>query len=447
MNHRSLFTLAALTTTLAGCPLPGWPPSTDRGLGTRADFDGDGYEDLVVGAEEGSRVLVFNGSPAGLGATPDLVIEGPEWSYFGGSLGTGGDVNCDGFDDLVVGANAASFDDVQAGGGIFVYAGSADGLPATPTYTIGSTALGPDILAVGFSFAPLGDVNDDDCDDIVVGAPGSNGTFGTAHVLLGSTDGPSVATAVALSGSNELGGNFGVSVDGVDIDGDGTDEVVVGETYFWIDPVIAHGRVWIYEPDGTLVTTLSCPDGDFLGFGRSISRGGDLDGDGAEELFVGAYGVGGNTGAVYAYRGAREGAISTTPVWTITPPEGSAGGFFGWRVAGGGDIDGDGRYDLAIGETDALELRGRVHLYFSPRTGTDARILVHEGPGEGIEFFGGALATRHSYDRDRAHELVVAASETAEYRGAVYLFDGESTVPTWTAMGEAFWALGQGLPR
>ena len=164
-----------------------------RAVGTAGDVNGDGYSDVIVGArrydngetDEG-RAFVYHGSATGLSATADWTAESDqEGARFGNSVGTAGDLNGDGYADVIVGASG--YDNGQTDEGrAFVYHGSATGLSPTADWTAESEQAG---ASFGQSVGTAGDVNGDGFSDVIVGAPFYDGgeiDEGRAFVYQGS---------------------------------------------------------------------------------------------------------------------------------------------------------------------------------------------------------------------------------------------------------------------
>ena len=165
---------------LAATPRPGRGRATRSALalgqavGTAGDINGDGYADVIIGAPHYSsgqvgegKAFVFYGSPAGLGSTPDWTAESDQaGAEFGFDASTAGDVNGDGYADVIIGA--LLYDNGQTDEGrAFLYLGSASGLASTPSWTAESDQDG---ASFGVSASTAGDVNGDGYADVVVGS-------------------------------------------------------------------------------------------------------------------------------------------------------------------------------------------------------------------------------------------------------------------------------------
>ena len=157
------------------------------------DVNGDGYDDLIVGApyyhngqtNEGI-VLVYHGAPTGLPDTPNWVAEGNRANaLFGHSVAAAGDVNNDGYDDVIIGAPGYTTDAGETGAA-FVYLGSATGLRDTPKWTRYGEM---DDAEYGYDVAGAGDVNGDGYADVIIGAPRNttpDSRWGKAYVHYGA---------------------------------------------------------------------------------------------------------------------------------------------------------------------------------------------------------------------------------------------------------------------
>jgi len=208
-------------------------------VSTAGDVNGDGYSDVIVGASwydngetnEG-MAFVYHGSASGLSATSNWTAESNQaYTSFGNPVSTAGDVNGDGYSDVIIGAESYANGETNEGMA-FVYHGSASGLSTASNWTAESNQAG---AKFGISVSTAGDVNGDGYSDVIVGASqydNSETDEGMAFVYHGSASGPS-ATSNWTAESNQAGANFGRSVSTAgDINGDGYSDVIVGALWY-----------------------------------------------------------------------------------------------------------------------------------------------------------------------------------------------------------------------
>ena len=222
-------------------------------VSSAGDVNGDGYSDVIAGAgsfdagetDEGAA-LVFHGSSTGVSITAAAILEGKQINArMGFSVSTAGDVNGDGFSDIIVGANL--YDDTESNeGAAFVFHGSAAGINPVAAAMVQSNQAA---AQMGYSVACAGDVNGDGYSDVIVGAwlydnPEVN--EGVAYIYYGSATGINTALSALLE-SNQAASNFGISVAGAgDVNGDGYSDVIVGaEDYDNIET--DEGVVFVYH--------------------------------------------------------------------------------------------------------------------------------------------------------------------------------------------------------
>ncbi len=317
-------------------------------VASAGDVNGDGFADIVVGWDTGGggngAVIVYMGGANGPATTPAITLTGPggSGSTFGGAVGSAGDVNGDGYGDVIVGAKRDPNLNGVAVGAIYIYLGSATGLSSAPATRIQAPSSG----YFGGSVASAGDVNGDGYGDVIVGAPTTT-TGGNAHVYLGSSSGVVASNVTTFSGA--ASSSFGSSVSGADdVNGDGYADVIVGAPGASSG---AFGAAFVYLGSSSgLGTTAVTPEPHLpnANFGCSVASAGDVNGDGFADVIVGGY----SAQMVCIYQGSATtvvpGGAFESPVTVL-----AGGTSFGAWVAGLGDVDGNGYSDVAGGTTSS----------------------------------------------------------------------------------------------
>jgi uncharacterized repeat protein (TIGR01451 family) len=406
-------------------------------VSTAGDVNGDGYADVIIGASEydggqenEGAAYVFHGSFAGLSATADWIAEGDQaGALFGSSVATAGDVNADGYSDAIVGAYYYSGPQYREGRA-FVFHGSAGGLSTTPDWFAESDQAES---LLGFSVSTAGDVNGDGYSDVIVGAHDYSASWykeGRAYAYFGSATGLSLtANWTAESGQSNASFGYSVSTAG-DVNGDGFSDVIVG-SYEYDNGEVNKGRAFVYHgaADGLSTATDWTAEADQSAwFGISVSTAGDVNGDGFADVIVGAsrYSNGETSeGQAYLYHGASAG-LDAAPAWVAESNQVSA--YFGRSVSTAGDVNGDGFADVIVGATsyDNGEVNeGRAYIYHGSSAGLSTTpVWIAEGD-QTYAYFGFSASTAGDVNGDGYAEVIVGAynydnGEDGEGRAWVY---------------------------
>jgi len=373
------------------------------------DVNGDGIDDLVIGAfaadpnggTSGSSYVVFGRSTAfasiinlsGLDGSTGFRLDGVTASDFSGhSVSAAGDVNGDGIDDLLIGAYGADLNSNNYSGASYVVFGRSTAFASIINLSSldGSSGFRLDGATSGEysgrSVSAAGDVNGDGIDDLLIGAygadPNSNSYSGSSYVVFGRSTG--FAATINLS---SLDGSSGFRIDGVttddrsgravsaagDVNGDGIDDLLIGA--YRADPngsdsgasYVVFGRSTAFASaidlsglDGSSGFRLDGVTGDQSG--RSVSGAGDVNGDGIDDLLIGARFAdpnGGDSGASYVVFGRSTAFASAIDLSGLDGSSGfrldgtTAGDLAGGSVSAAGDVNGDGVDDLLIGARGA----------------------------------------------------------------------------------------------
>ena len=479
------------------------------------DLDGDGFGDLVIGAPggydidfvSGKAYVVLGGSEVGTSGTIKLSeLDGSNGftineSFFGGytgsSVSSAGDINGDGFDDLIIGAPFAD------SGTSYVIFGrntgfeadlSTESLNGTNGFTL-SGALFDDRL--GSAVSSVGDINGDGFDDLVIGADGAGdydsygdrSFAGKSYVVFGGSNVGNSGT-IELS---ELNGANGFTINGIrdsdrtgfsvssagDINSDGFDDLVIGAPQALYDSagisyvvfggsnVGNFGTIELSELNGANGFIVTDTDR-FDKFGYSVSNVGDINGDGFDDLVIGApgssnmYGYN-NAGKSYVVFGGSD--VGSSGAVLLSLLDGSNGfkisgvdsfDGFGRSVSSAGDINGDGIDDLVIGAPFAnpqeKESAGESYIIFGRQNGfpvtvddigfnanlnlsnlqdTDGLILIGNNPGD---HFGDSVSNAGDINGDGIDDLIIGAPnedpQEANNAGASYVIFGFAALET-----------------
>jgi len=346
--------------------VPNWTAESNQtgaefgtSVASAGDVNGDGFSDVIVGAntfdagelDEG-RAFVYHGSATGLSTTANWTAESNQPNaQFGFSVASAGDVNGDGFSDVIVGVRL--FDNGETDEGrAYVYHGSASGLGTTANWTAESNQSDAQF---GYSVASAGDVNGDGFSDVIVGAANfDNGQSdeGAVFAYHGSAAGLSAIPNRTVE-SNQDFAYFGRSVAlAGDVNGDGYSDIIVGARFFDSGQT-DEGAAFVYH--GSVAGLSSSPNWLAVGnqanaqFGASVASAGDVNGDGFSDVIVGAANFDNgqsDEGAAFVYHGSASG-LSALPNWRDEGNQANAN--FGASVASAGDVNGDGFSDVIVG--------------------------------------------------------------------------------------------------
>jgi Ca2+-binding RTX toxin-like protein len=379
-----------------GFVLPGLAAGDYAGVSVSSagDVNGDGYEDFIIGARGsdagasngGSAYVVF-GKAGGFPASFDLsTLDGTNGFTFRGStalagagmsVAAAGDINHDGYDDLIIGSPSFG----SSAGVSYVVFGHANGWSATLDSAALNNVNGFRIFGAvtnglsGYSVASAGDVNGDSFDDLFIAAPYAGlATAGAGFVVFGKSGGFTDISLAALDGSNgfKLSSpqRTGQSVASAgDINGDGFDDLIIGAKLgasYLGGTYVVFGKASGFAANLDL-STLNGADGfrvtddnQFYNSGYSVASAGDINHDGFDDLIIGAPSQGGEPGASYVVFGHAGGLGAGG--FDANLNLASLDGLAGFRIAGqglrsghsvasAGDVNGDGFDDMIIGAT------------------------------------------------------------------------------------------------
>ena len=386
------------------------------------DVDGDGYDDILIGAgryDNGrGRVYLFYGGPD-MDATADLVFKGQnEGDFFSSGLSCG-DIDNDGHEDILIGAG--QYDNRQ--GCAYLYWGSdRKSMDAHPDKIFTGEE---DISSrFGSGWPTVYDIDNDGYDDILLGAHRGHDSKGAAYLYYGNTkELMDTSPDLIFTGENP-GDRFGFTIGCGDVDNDGYGDVVIG---LFARPA-KQQQVYLYyggsksnmdgKADVIFEGKSENPDGFGLGIGCVNQNG-----DGCDDIVIGDSRYNSRQGRAYLFHGNSKKPLNADPDVVF---EGEVGhSSYGWQIACG-DIDGDNVDDLIVGAQGFRQRVGGVYVYWGnelsdqdhdPKPGW---IVTGENPGDSYGF---GLACG-DVNNDGFDDLVIGAYTYKAGAGRAYLYYG-----------------------
>ncbi|MDZ8104998.1 MAG: Ig-like domain-containing protein [Nostoc sp. DedQUE12a] len=465
------------------------------------DINGDGFDDLIIGASGGDPNDEYNagesyvifGNSSGFSASFNLLslngsngfvingIDAEDGSGF--SVSNAGDFNGDGFDDLIIGAPAGDPNDQYNAGESYLVFGKSSGFDASLNLSTLNGSNGFAINGVdtrynsGNSVSSAGDINGDGFDDVIIGASviefNEQYNAGDSYVVFGSNNDFSANFNVSsLDGSNGFVIN-GIDVDGRsrisisnagDINGDGFDDLIIGANGVNPNGNIFAGKSYVVFGDSSFSATvnLSSLDGNngfvingidaYDNSGSSVSNAGDINGDGFDDLIIGALGanrnhLGSAAGKSYVVFGTNSGFAASFDLSTLNGSNGFAingingGDNSGFSVSSAGDFNGDGIDDLIISANRAspngIYIGGQVYVVFGSKSGFGSTLNlsdlngnnglaingINDGDQIGISISGGGDINGDGFD-DVIIGTNVAVPNNQPFAGQSYVVYG-----------------------
>ena len=403
-----------------------------------------------------------------------MITGGTGGDLLGRFVNTVGDINNDGYDDIIVGASGRSG---SSGAAYVIYGGAKSTMTnrALSTQTLNPLTTGFMITGIaasdwlGWSVSTAGDINNDGCDDIIVGAFGENSKRGAAYVIYGgakstmtnidfSTQTLDPLTTGFMITGNAAGDYFGYSVSTAgDINNDGYDDIIIGGQ----EKNSKQGSAYVIyggEKSSMLNIDLSTTTldplttgfmitgnaaGDY--FGWSVRTAGDINSDGYDDIIIGAYKKGSKGAAYVIYGGAKSTminiALSTQtldPLTTGFMITGSAAGdYFGYSVSRVGDINKDGYDDIIIGAVGKNSHRGAAYVIYGGAKSTMTNIALSTQTLDPLttgfmitgvtasDALGSSVSTAENINNDGYDNIVVGAFGKNSNRGATYVIYGD----------------------
>ncbi|MGG7660908.1 FG-GAP-like repeat-containing protein [Dyadobacter sp. BHUBP1] len=419
-------------------------------VATAGDINGDGFSDVLIGATQDSNgqskegtVAVCKGSANGnLHSAVTLLEANQANAQFGYSIAPAGDIDADGYSDIIVGARWYTNGQGQdAEGAAFIYRGGSNGLQGNPTVIEGNQYN----AAMGNKVSSAGDVNGDGYSDVLISAylydqnVANQKDHGIVNLYLGSSTGISSQQPPSRTFFGKDNDHMGSSIACAgDVNGDGYSDILLGAEYY-DNGQFNEGGVFVYYGSkgnvgivGDPVATMESNQGDGW-FGTAVASAGDVNGDGYSDILIGCYTFDNgqkDEGHVFVYHGGAEG-IGKKDALTIT--NGKPNAQMGLSIASAGDVNADGYDDVVVGAPyfdDGQASEGAAFVYYGSVDGLITNTYHLLQKDQANSFFGGSVAGAGDTNGDGFDDVLIGAKEYTigeSNEGIVFLYFGTAS--------------------
>ncbi|GEM_PF-3320779 len=384
------------------------------------DIDNDGFDDFIisepdVGSDLRGKVYLYKGSAVPDNTEDATYIGEVTNNKFGNDVSIVGDINGDGTDDFIVsswGGNSTPY--------VYCYLGSKN-----PTEAVRLADV-EGLNGFGSYVSGVGDVNNDGYNDFIVGGSfeivdGSNDWIEKAYLYLGGNDLDNM-TIVKFEGEMSHD-SFGKSVsDAGDVNNDGYDDFIIGAPHAkgGSGNINFVGKAYLYlggDDVDNLTTVILGGENQNDRFGNSVSAAGDVNGDGYDDILVGAI-LANNNGKTYVFYGGE--TVDDVPDVTYSGTDSSSS----IKVSSAGDVNGDGYDDVMVSEIGRKSsYKGSVYIYYGGKTSDNVADVTIDGVYDSGNT-GYAKSALGDINSDGYDDIVIGTPRTPDTRGLASIYYG-----------------------